>query len=227
MWLTDKCCFCVDLKSASLLLASLGTFSHLYNAVLLFTMPRAHHGPDPRDDFEPLYETPYKLMALYYLGASIICLMAVRGVIRSDHRQLRLFALLTWFEFGCSVALTAIFALMAFSIDVDSACRGLTDRPDVDMDVKECTSMYVSMASWASMFMTVGLFIKLHYCLVVQSYYVRLLGEAQFIELVHDAPYGYTVITSAAPPPDYSESTMSANIVPDSKKCPDGRPFNC
>lgn len=209
MWLINKCCLCIDLKVASLILASLGAFSHLYNMALLMDMPTAHHGA-MRDRDLAVNEVAYNLMALYSFVAGIFCLVAIRGVLKSEPKQLRYFALINWFELGCSFAMTIIFSLMAFSLDVDDTCERIIDqRPDVDMDMKQCKQVYASLATWVTFVIAASLLLKLHFCLAVQSYYVRLLTQSQYDRIVDSAPYGDTIITSA-PPPLYYETVPAA-----------------
>jgi len=195
-----KCCLCVSLRPATLILAALGTLWYLSNAYRLSVLPGN-------------FGFAYSIMSAYYLGASFACFAGFLGVLKHKIKFVKVFAIFYWWQLVMSFSMSIVFSIVAFHFDKD-ICEQLIESPDIDMDMEECMEWYIKTASMMVVYLGISCIIDLHFCLAVWAYYKRLNVEQQYSELP-DGESGYTVYYTPVPaytvvsPPAY-DSVPSA-----------------
>ncbi|KAI8575055.1 hypothetical protein K450DRAFT_263498 [Umbelopsis ramanniana AG] len=173
----SKCCFCVDLRTATLLLAVLGAMSHLWSAFAMTGMVDSLEN----DEFSSMYTG----LTLYSYATGLLCLVGAVGVAKNNIKKVRVFSIYYWVELVLNFILSTSFAFVAFSISQDVcdevAHTDLGNGENMDMD--ECLNVYLDTASIATVALALNLLLKLHYALAIHSYYNKLKYELAHPEL--------------------------------------------
>jgi len=195
-----QCCFCISLRTGTLILGSLSAASAFAAALVL-----AVSGDS------------YASAALYLLLGAV-AVRGVQGVLQSDPAKLRGFVILNWVEFGFTLffmtATTIMFAAIPQRDLVNQICSD--ERYYSPADRERCFTEKEAEVMFSKVFMTFALFvnaiIKVHYCLVLQTYYTQLAtGKLQYQEVLN----GEDFTTVVAAPPSYV--TIEAPVIVEKK----------
>jgi len=196
----SKCCFCIGLRPATLILASLGTLGYLSNAYH-FSLLAEQLG---------LF---YSALSTYYLGASLVCIAGIIGVIKNKVNYVKVYAYFYWWQLLIGFSLSIFFSIIAFYYDKD-ICEKLVEQPEVDMDMDACMDWYIKSAVTMVISLGISCLIDLHFCLAVWAYYQKLKMEEKQSEVPNpDYVVYYTPVPAYAvsPPPAY-DSVASSQI---------------
>jgi len=185
----NKCCLCIGLRPATLILAALGASSNLHNAWRLSGISSHEYG------------ALYSSMATYYLTISIVCLLGFIGVLKNKLKYVKVFAYYYWFQLVLGFILSIVFSVLAFYFDKD-ICQSLVERTEVDMDLDQCMEWYVKTAAMMVVLLELTCLIELHFCLAVWAYYKKLRAEQSFESHIHNI-YSPVPAYVVIPPPSY------------------------
>ncbi|CAB4399180.1 unnamed protein product [Rhizophagus irregularis] len=188
----SKCCFCIGLRTATLILASLGTLSYLSNAYHLSILAGN-------------FGFFYSVLSTYYLAATFACIAGIAGVLKNNAKYVRIFATFYWWQLMLGFTVSIVFSVVAFYFNKD-VCEQLIEEPDIDMDMRTCVNWYIKTVSTMVVMLAISCIIDLHFCMAVWAYYQRLKVEKQYGDIegssyiVYYTPVpAYTVV----PPPAY------------------------
>nr|CAG8479306.1 3318_t:CDS:2 [Entrophospora candida] len=160
----------------TLVLASLGTLGYLSNAYH-FSLLAEQLG---------LF---YSALSTYYLGASLVCIAGIIGVIKNKVNYVKVYAYFYWWQLLIGFSLSIFFSIIAFYYDKDIS-----------------VTMVISLG--------ISCLIDLHFCLAVWAYYQKLKMEEKQSEIPNpDYVVYYTPVPAYAvsPPPAY-DSVASSQI---------------
>ncbi|CAG8465391.1 1974_t:CDS:2 [Funneliformis mosseae] len=101
-----QCCFCIGLRTATLLLASLGALAYLSNAYH-FSILAGQFG------------FFYTVLSTYYLGASFACLAGIAGVLKNNLKYVKIYAMFYWWQLMLGFTISIVFSVVAFYFDKD------------------------------------------------------------------------------------------------------------
>ncbi|CAG8560129.1 10747_t:CDS:2 [Ambispora leptoticha] len=194
----SKCCLCIDLKTGTLILASLGAVLNFCNAWRISGLSSEQLG------------TVYSAMAFYYLAIGFICATGFVGVLKNKINYVKLFAYYYWFHLLLGLTLSIVFSVLAFHYDRD-ICQKVIEQPDIDIDFDACMKIYLRTVS--SMVVLLGLtcLIELHFCLAIWAYYQNLRSEfSNLVPATHNIYYSPIPAYVVIPPPAY-DSIPGAN----------------
>ncbi|CAG8498292.1 10150_t:CDS:2 [Paraglomus brasilianum] len=164
-----KCCFCIGLRPATLILATLGALANLVNAYHFSV-------------FEGNYGFLYTVLSTYYLGASLACICGFQGVLKNKVKYVKIFAIYYWWQLLVAFTLSIMISVIVFYFEFD-VCEKFIGQPDVDMTLEECLDFYFKSAAFLVISLAVGCLIELHFCMAVWAYYKRLSVEQQYRDI--------------------------------------------
>uniref|UniRef100_A0A1D1YLN1 Zinc transporter 5 n=1 Tax=Anthurium amnicola TaxID=1678845 RepID=A0A1D1YLN1_9ARAE len=202
----SKCCFCIGLRAATLILASLGTLAYMSNAYHLSILAGK-------------FGFFYSALSTYYLAATFACAAGIVGVFKNNAKYVRIYAMFYWWQLMLGFTVSIAFSVVAFYFNKD-VCEQLIEEPDVDMDMESCVNWYIKTVSTMVVMLAISCIIDLHFCMAVWAYYQRLKVEKQYGDIggssyiVYYTPVpAYTVV----PPPAYDsvpsvDSKTASNI---------------
>jgi len=196
----SKCCFCVDLRVATLILAIFGTVSHLYNAVISGSLPSS--GSDS-DSFMTIFYT------FSYIGA-FASIAGFFGVLRRNPKLVKLFSAYAFAELALSFVFAILLSFVAFMVRRD-VCDEILAQPDLelDFDMSTCLKYYDGVAAAAIVAIGIGLFVRLHFAMAIRAYYITLRdSHAQYF------PFSYPVVYAVVPGAVVDEDLEEALEVP-------------
>jgi len=161
-----KCCICIDLRTATLILALFGTVTHLWNAFVMSAM-------DPNAMY---HRNILPFVSFYSRVAGIACLAGFVGVLKNKVNFIRFFAIYCWFDLIVTVLFSIIFSVVAFSLR-GPICDEIVKQPQegaepIDMDT--CMDVYLKAAIGVVVVVCLGLLVNLHFCLAIHSYLLIL-----------------------------------------------------
>jgi len=165
-----KCCICIDLRTATLILALFGTVTHLWNAFVLSAV-------DPRAMY---YRDVLPFVSFYSWVTGIVCLAGFVGVLKNKVTFIRYFAIYCWFDLIVSVLFSIIFSVVAFSVR-GPVCELIVKQPlegAEPIDMSTCMDLYLTAAIGVVVVMCLSLLVNLHFCLAIHSY-LLILRRAQ------------------------------------------------
>jgi len=186
----NKCCFCIGLRPATLVLAAFGALGNFSNAWRLSGMSSQEYGPF------------YSSMATYYLAVSLICLLGFIGVLKKKVKYVKVYAYYYWFQLVLGFVMSVVFSVLAFYFDKD-VCQKLIDRPGVDLDFDQCMDMYIKSAATVVVLLAITCLVELHFCLAIWAYYKKLRAEQSLDSHVHNVYYSPVPAYVVVPPPAY------------------------
>ncbi|RIB22853.1 hypothetical protein C2G38_2293622 [Gigaspora rosea] len=177
-----KCCFCIGLRAATLILATLGAVSYMTNAYH-FSLLAGQFG------------FFYSALSTYYIGATFACIAGIIGVIKNKINYVKIYSIFYWWQLLLGFTLSIVFSIVAFYFDKD-ICEKLIEQPDVDMDMDTCMDWYIKTASTMVVCLGISCLIDLHFCMAVWAYYQRLKVEQQYDTL---SDPGYVIYYTSVP----------------------------
>jgi len=184
-----KCCFCISLRAATLILATLGALANFVNAYH-FSI------------FEGNYGFLYSALSTYYVGAALACLCGFTGVLKNKVNYVKIFAIYYWWQLLVAFTMSIMISVLVFYFEYD-VCEKLIEQPDIDMTLEECLDYYYKSAAFLVASLAVGCLVELHFCMAVWAYYKRLSVEQQYREIpdvVYHVQYTPVVNASVLPP---------------------------
>jgi hypothetical protein len=188
----SKCCFCIGLRSGTLVLASLGALAYLSNAYH-FSVLSGQLG---------LF---YSALSTYYLGALLVCIAGIIGVIKNKVNYVRVYAYFYCWQLFLGFSLSTLFSVVAFYYDKD-ICGKLIEQPEVDMDMDTCMDWYIRSSVSMVICLGISCLIDLHFCMAVWAYYQKLKMDKNNSEVPNpDYVIYYTPVPAytVSPPPAY------------------------
>ncbi|OZJ04386.1 hypothetical protein BZG36_02407 [Bifiguratus adelaidae] len=171
----SACCFCIDLRVATLILAMLGVFSNLCNYVSAANYTSTH----------ALVPTA---IAFYSLFSAAACFMGLLGVKSRNVKFLSVFSVYQWFDLSLQFFFAILFSVVAFAVKQDVCDEILSDEEykesfselmGTDMNNEECSEMYIATASAIVIGLGISILLKLHYALAVYSYFLKVRSEQE------------------------------------------------
>jgi len=162
----SNCCFCIDLRTATLILAVCGTISHFYSAFALNDVPTIDN------------DLVVFAISTYSWIAGFACLAGFVGVLRNNLTYLRIFSLYYWADLAIHFFFSVVFAVVAFSVGKD-VCSEVVDSPEDPVDIDTCLGIYLATSTAVVIAMGFSLFLKLHYSLAIHAYYLTLKHHTQ------------------------------------------------
>ncbi|KAI9492224.1 hypothetical protein BDB00DRAFT_765912 [Zychaea mexicana] len=189
-----KCCFCINLRTATLFLAVLGTITHLYGAFALTALS------DEFDDGDS--GTVFGLTMYSYLSG-VACLAGAVGVIKHNAKHLRLFSAFYWVDLALHMVFSVASAFLFFSMHSEVCQQVVQEAPkDEHIDMETCETAYIGSAWVITIAMAVNLLLKLHFAFAIHSYMLQVKQEQQEESFAQEAVVvGYP----AAAPPVYND----------------------
>jgi hypothetical protein len=195
-----KCCFCVNLRVATLILAILGTTSHLYNAVISVTIPTVTPDADTIMTFFSTFS---------YIGA-FASMAGFLGVLQRNPRLVKIFSAYAFAELALSFFFAILLSFVAFMVRRD-VCSEILTMPDLelDLDMSSCLESYDIVVAATIVAIGIGLFVRLHFAMAIRAYYVTLRdSHAQYF------PFSYPVVYAVVPGAIVDEDLEEALEVP-------------
>ncbi|KAI8147873.1 hypothetical protein BJV82DRAFT_593719 [Fennellomyces sp. T-0311] len=207
-----KCCFCINLRTATLFLAVLGTITHLYGAFALTAVS---------DEFEERDSGAIFGLTMYSYLSGFACLAGAVGVIKHNAKQLRLFAAYYWVDLALHMLFSVASAFIIFSLDAEVCQQIVQEAPkDEPIDMETCESLYISSGWVMVIAMALNLLLKLHFAFAIQAYKRQVQQEEQAERMLEESAVvvGYPVV--APPVYDVKETIFVAGqeFVPNEKK---------
>ncbi|CEG65705.1 hypothetical protein RMATCC62417_02433 [Rhizopus microsporus] len=203
----SHCCFCINLKTATLLLAVLGTISHLYGALTLTALS---------DEFEDAdMGAVFGLTAYSYLSG-FACLAGAIGVIKNNVKHLKFFSIYYWADLVLHTFFSVASAVLLFSLDREICKEIVSEVKDDELDMNTCESIYISSAWIVTLAMAINMLLKLHFAFAIHSYTHRVQQETSMDtieERVIVAPYPAAQISKEQP-----IFVAGQEFIPDEKK---------
>ncbi|KAG0744089.1 hypothetical protein G6F23_005505 [Rhizopus arrhizus] len=200
----NNCCFCINLKSATLILAVLGTISHLYGALTLTALS------DEFDDAD--IGAVFGLTAYSYLSG-FACLA---GAIGNNAKQLKFFNIYYWADLALHTFFSVASAVLLFSLDKEICKEVVSEVKDDELDMNTCESIYIQSAWIVTLAMAINMLLKLHFAFAIHSYTHRVQQESEMNnveEQIIVAPYPTAFITKEQP-----VFVAGQEFIPDEKK---------
>ncbi|KAJ8656048.1 hypothetical protein O0I10_008270 [Lichtheimia ornata] len=209
----DKCCFCISLKTGTLLLAILGTISHFYGAITLTALSDELKNVDGGTVFG---------LTMYSYLSGFACLAGAIGVVKHNAKHLRLFSSFYWIDLALHMLFSVASAYLLFSMHTEICEQVVREAPnDEPMDMESCESVYSASAWLVTLAMAINMLIKLHFAFAIHRY-TNVVKREQEQEENWDAH-----VVVAAPPPVYEPSDKKEFIfvagkeyIPDEKQTP-------
>ncbi|KAG2217645.1 hypothetical protein INT45_004221 [Circinella minor] len=164
-----KCCFCINLRTATLFLAVLGTITHLYGALILTAMS---------DEFEDGDSGTVFGLTMYSYLSGLACLAGAIGVIKHNAKHLRLFSAFYWVDLALHMVFSVASAFLFFSMHSEVCEQIVHEAPkDEPIDMETCESAYIGSAWVITIAMAINLLLKLHFAFAIHSYMLQIKQE--------------------------------------------------
>ncbi|KAF0552130.1 wd40 repeat-like protein [Gigaspora margarita] len=161
-----NCCFCIDLKSGTSIIAVLCIVAYLLLSFSSF-------GVEP-------------VSAFIYLCKVAICVIGFIGVFKDNVVFVSIFSYYYWAKVVLEFFSSIVFSFSLFIVDAKSICRDMIDGHETDMDLETCISMITKGRIFLMIFVAVICFIELHFAFVVWAYYKKLRAEIFGERLVNE-----------------------------------------
>ncbi|KAK9722511.1 hypothetical protein K7432_002615 [Basidiobolus ranarum] len=164
----NTCCFCIRLRTAALLLATLGALGNLLATLI--------YGLQPGNSVKYIQS-----------GISFLCFLAccagIYGIRKENIRMIKMFAVYYWINFALSIIFVVIFSLTVFQLE-DFVCQELSSNPELEMDMDTCYQYYFKIALGTVIATCISLVFNLYCSIAVWSYYRQI-----------SPPSGYTSVS--------------------------------
>ncbi|CAO3596388.1 unnamed protein product [Absidia cylindrospora] len=211
-----NCCFCINLRTATLFLAILGTVTHFYSGLTLTTMS------DAFQDFDR--GTVYGL-TIYSYFSGIACMAGAIGVFKNNVKKLRFFSFYYWMDLILHTGFAVASAAMLFTLHTD-ICSEIIQDGNVDFDMETCEAVYIQSAWIITVAMAINMLLKLHFAFAIHSYIQRVQQEqSSYQQLDHHED---TIVIGYTPMPTtiMNEKSQKEDVIyvagkeyiPDDKK---------
>ncbi|KAK9722510.1 hypothetical protein K7432_002614 [Basidiobolus ranarum] len=152
------CCFCISVRTATLILATLGALGNLLT-ILTYGL-------------QPVYSFGYTQNVISYLFF-LICCAGVYGVWKENIRMIRTFVVYYWMTFTISMISVVMFSLTVFQRE-DSVCEEVSSNPEFEMDMDTCYQYYFKIALGTVIASCISLVFNLYCGIAVWSYYRQI-----------------------------------------------------
>ncbi|KAI8327400.1 hypothetical protein EDC96DRAFT_531969 [Choanephora cucurbitarum] len=195
-----NCCFCINLRTATLALAILGTFTHLYGAMTLTALS---------DEFDDADTGAVLGLTAYSYLSGFACLAGAIGVLKNNTKHLRFFNAYYWAD----LVLHTVFHLHT------EICQEIVSEvKDDELDMNTCEMLYIRSSWFVTLAMAINMLLKLHFAFAIHSYTKQVkqhqLEDAEAADHVVVTPY------PMGAPMDVKEPIYVAGqeFIPDEKK---------
>ncbi|KAI8391386.1 uncharacterized protein BYT42DRAFT_556703 [Radiomyces spectabilis] len=205
----NKCCLCIDLRTATLLLAILGAFTHLYGGLMLTAISDEFDS----EDFGAVFS-----LTVYSFLSGIACIVGAVGVFKNDVKRLRIFSAYYWADLVLHTVFAVASAVLLFSLDSE-VCSELASEAEEPFDMELCESVYVKSAWVVVLTMAINMLLKLHYAFAIRAYTVRVQQQDQSdvaVVGIVAAPPAYTPVPAMEK--DQPIYVAGQEYIPDEKK---------
>ncbi|KAK9692899.1 hypothetical protein K7432_014142 [Basidiobolus ranarum] len=165
----SSCCFCINLRTATLILSVLGTISHFYNALVYSAMP--NNSP---------FIHNFAVACSYFTG--VICAAGAYGVWKDNIKMIRTFAVYYWVDLVFGFISTIAFSILAFKME-DAICDEFLNSPEAELDPATCHQFYANAALTVVVALGLSLVVRLHYSLAVWSYYRQISLHRNYLSI--------------------------------------------
>ncbi|KAF0552131.1 wd40 repeat-like protein [Gigaspora margarita] len=152
-----NCCFCIDLKSGTYIIAVLCIVAYL-------SLSFSSFGVEPVTGFMYLCQVP-------------ICVIGFIGVFKDNVVFVSKFSYYYWAKVVLEFFSSIVFFYSLFIVDAKHICRDMIDRHETDMDLETCISIITKGRILLVKFVAVICFIELYFAFVVWAYYKKLRAE--------------------------------------------------
>lgn len=205
-----NCCFCIDLRTATLILSICGTLSHFYGAFSMSTLPNV--------DSDPVMW----VISSYSWIAGFACLAGLVGVMRNNLTYLRVFSFYYWADLALNFFFSVVFSVVAFTVGKD-VCTEIVNAPEQEgLDMETCLEVYQATSIAVVLAMGVSLLLKLHYSLAIHAYYLTIKHHTQqYISLpentyipVFSFPAAYAIVPQSDRRPEESDDEEEGSLPP-------------
>ncbi|KAI9315494.1 hypothetical protein BX666DRAFT_2028402 [Dichotomocladium elegans] len=158
----DKCCFCISLRTGTLLLAILGTVSHLYGALTLTALS---------DGLSNIDRNTVLGLTFYSYLSGFTCLAGAIGVVKRNAKKLRLFSIFYWVDLGLHMLFSVASAFMLFSMRTEICEKFIDESMTEDhLEMEDCLSAITASAWLVTIAMAINLLFKLHFAFAINRY---------------------------------------------------------
>ncbi|KAI8973223.1 hypothetical protein BDF20DRAFT_824085 [Mycotypha africana] len=207
----NNCCFCISLRTATLILAVLGAFTHLYGAMTLTALST---------DFDDADTGAILGLTAYSYLSGFACLAGAIGVMKNNIRHLKFFNAYYWADLGMHTMFSIASAFMLFSLHSEICKEIVSEANDDEFDMNTCEYVYIRSAWFVIIAMAINMLLKLHFAFAIHSYTKRVkqtIDEEEMMNHVVVAPYptAYISADTKEQPPMY---VAGQEFIPDEKK---------
>ncbi|CAO3636317.1 unnamed protein product [Cunninghamella blakesleeana] len=186
-----NCCFCINLRTATLFLALVGTLTHFYSGLTLTALS------DSFQDFDK--GTVYGLTLYSYLSG-FACLAGTVGVLKNNVKKLQIFNVYYWVDFAVHTLFAVGSSVMLFTLHTD-ICKEIIQDDSVDLDMESCEQLYIQSAWIITFAMAANMLLKLHFAFAIHNYTLQIQQDKE--QLMDDQE----IFTQYVPVP-----TMNTNV---------------
>ncbi|KAF1804457.1 hypothetical protein V8B55DRAFT_1500129 [Mucor lusitanicus] len=209
----NNCCFCINLRTATLVLAVLGAVTHLYGAMTLTALS---------DEFDDADTGAVLGLTAYSYLSGFACLAGAVGVLKNNVKHLRFFNAYYWADLGLHTMFSVASALMLFSLHTDVCKEIVSEAKDDEFDMNTCESVYIQGAWVVTIAMAINMLLKLHFAFAIHSYTKQVKqnkDDEELMDSVISTPYPTAYISTT--PKDNKEQPIyvaGQEYIPDEKK---------
>ncbi|KAI8047080.1 uncharacterized protein B0P05DRAFT_566958 [Gilbertella persicaria] len=169
----NKCCFCINLRTATLALAILGTLTHLYGAMTLTALS---------DEFDDADTGAVLGLTAYSYLSGFACLAGAIGVLKNNLKQLRFFTAYYWADLGLHTIFSVASAVLLFSLHTEICQEIVSEAKDDELDMNTCEMLYIRSSWFVTIAMAINMLMKLHFAFAVHSYTKQVKQQQQQFE---------------------------------------------
>ncbi|GAA5798905.1 hypothetical protein HPULCUR_004312 [Helicostylum pulchrum] len=156
-----NCCFCINLRTATLVLAALGAVTNLYSAMTLTVL---------FDEIDEAATTAMLGITAYSYLSGFACLAGIFGVLKNNVKQLSLFSRFYWVDLGLHTMFSIASAVMLFSLRTEVCNQVVSEAKDEEFDMDLCESVYIASAWFVTLAMAINMLLKLHFAFAIHAY---------------------------------------------------------
>ncbi|KAI7903016.1 uncharacterized protein BX663DRAFT_509246 [Cokeromyces recurvatus] len=165
-----NCCFCINLRTATLVLAVLGAITHLYGAMTLTALS---------DEFEEADTGALFGLTAYSYFSGFACLAGAIGVLKKNIKHLCLFNTYYWADLALHTIFSIASAYLLFSLHSELCKELVSEAQDVEFDMSTCEYVYIRGAWFVTIAMAVNMLLKLHFAFAIHSYMKQVKKEIE------------------------------------------------
>ncbi|KAI9478507.1 MAG: hypothetical protein EXX96DRAFT_571179 [Benjaminiella poitrasii] len=165
-----NCCFCINLRTATLVLALMGTMTHLYGAMTLTALS---------DEFEEADTSTLLGLTVYSYLSGFACLAGAIGVLKKNLKHLCLFNTYYWVDLALHTIFSIASAYLLFSLHTDLCKEIVSEAQDDEFDLATCEYVYIRGAWLVTIAMAINMLLKLHFAFAIHSYMKQVKKETE------------------------------------------------